>query len=100
MILYNTTYTLDKAKQHEWIYWIKQEYLPLAQETGLVVNTRLLKLLTDVGQEGVVFSVQLDFETAADYEAFLENHAPTLQQRLEFRFGVQLPAFSTLLEQL
>ncbi|GAB3568346.1 hypothetical protein GCM10027578_20860 [Spirosoma luteolum] len=100
MILYNTTYTLDKAKQHEWLYWMQQEYLPLVREGGLVVATRLLKLLTDVGQEGAVFSVQLDFETLKDYEVFLEKYASDLQQRMHFRFGGQLPAFSTLLEQI
>lgn len=100
MILYNTTYTFDTAIQHEWLYWMRREHIPAIMNTKLPVNNRLLRLVSDVGQQGVVVSVQLDFADMTDYEMFIETYAGLFDDRIQFRFGGKMASFSTILEEI
>lgn len=98
MIIYNTTYTLDAAIQHEWTYWVRTDYVPAILETGLVTASRVLRLLSDVGQQGIVCTVQLEFSDLSTYETFNADFADLFYGRMAFRFGTKLASFSTVLE--
>lgn len=100
MIIYNTTYTLDTAIQHEWTYWVRTDYVPAILETGLVTASRVLRLISDVGQQGVVHTVQLEFNDLSTYETFSTNFVDLFYGRMAFRFGTRLASFSTLLEEV
>lgn len=100
MILYNTTYTFDSASQHEWLYWMRSEHIPAVMNTGLPLNHRLLRLVSDVGQQGVVVSFQLDFASMADYQLFSDTYTDLLSDRMQFRFAGKLASFSTVLEEI
>ena len=100
MILYNTTYSVAQEAGPDWLRWIKTFYLPAVMATGLPVSHKLLRLLTELDNGGVTYSVQLDFATRSDYEAYLSQHADALQQRIQHRFTGQFVSFDTLLEEV
>lgn len=100
MIIYNTTYTLDALVQHEWIYWVRTEYFPAVLETRLVANSRLLRLISDVGQQGIVLTLQLEFTDLSTYETFSTDFADLFYGRMAFRFGTKIASFSTVLEEV
>jgi hypothetical protein len=100
MIIYNTTYTLDAAIQHEWTYWVRTDYLPAILETGLVTESRVLRLISDVGQQGVVHTIQLGFSNLSTYETFSTEFVDLFYGRMAFRFGTKLASFSTVLEEV
>ncbi|QKZ14422.1 DUF4286 family protein [Spirosoma sp. KUDC1026] len=100
MILYNTTYSLAAEVGPDWVSWMQKFYLPAVLATRLPVGHRMLRLLTEIDNGGLTYSVQLDFNDMTDYTSFLELHADTMQKRLQHRFGGQFVSFDTLLEEL
>lgn len=99
MILYNTTYSLAEEISADWLPWMKRFFLPAAMATELPVGHKILRLLTELDNGGTTFSVQLDFNTMADYAAYQQYHANGLRERLQHRFGNQFISFDTLLEE-
>lgn len=99
MILYNTTYSVAPEVAADWLRWMKLFYLPAATATELPIGHRILRLLTELDNGGMTYSVQLDFRTIEAYEAFQEFHADALRQRIQHRFGNQFVSFDTLLEE-
>ncbi len=100
MILYNTTYSLAPETGPDWLRWMKSFQLPAVMATGLPTGHKIRRLLTELGNGAVTYSVQLDFSTMADYEAYQAQHANTLQQRIQHRFGGQYVSFDTVLEEV
>ena len=100
MILYNTTYSITQEIGTDWLRWVKKFYVPAVLETGLPVGFRILRLLTELDNGGITYSVQLDFTAMEDYFTYQNRHAEALQQRLTHRFGNQFVSFDTLLEEV
>lgn len=98
MILYNTTYSVAIETGPDWLRWMKTFQMPAVMATGLPVSHKIRRLLTEIDNGGVTYSVQLDFHTLADYEAYQQHHADALQQRIHHRFGGQFVSFDTVLE--
>lgn len=100
MILYNTTYSIALEAGPDWLRWMKNFQLPAVMATGLPTGHKIRRLLTELDNGGVTYSVQLDFSTMADYEAYQQYHAVALQQRVQHRFGGQYVSFDTVLEEV
>lgn len=98
MILYNTTYSVAIEVGSDWLRWMKTFQIPAIMATGLPAGHKVRRLLTELDNGGVTYSVQLDFHTMDDYEAYQQHHAYALQQRIQHRFGGQFVSFDTLLE--
>lgn len=100
MILYNTTYSIAVETASDWLHWMKTVQLPATMNTGLPVGHKLLRLLTEIDNGGVTYSVQLDFGTMTDYEAYQAQHADDMERQIRYRFGGQYVSFDTLLEEV
>ncbi|GAB3940335.1 DUF4286 family protein [Spirosoma harenae] len=99
MILYNTTYSVASEVADDWLRWMKRFFLPAAMATELPTGHKILRLLTELDNGGVTYSVQLDFHSLEAYQTYLEIHADSLRQRIQHRFGNQFVSFDTLLEE-
>ena len=99
MILYNTTYSVALEAGPNWLNWMKTIHLPAVMDTGLLVGHKVLRLLTELDNGGVTYSVQLNFGTMADYEMYQAQHADAMQRQIQHRFGGQYVSFDTLLEE-
>jgi len=100
MILHNTTYSIASEAGPDWLHWMKNFQVRAIMATGFPVGHKILRLLTELDNGGVTYSVQLDFSTMADYEAYQQQHADAMQQRVQHRFGGQCVSFDTLLEEV
>lgn len=98
MILYNTTYSVADEIAPDWLRWMKVFYLPAVMATNLPTGHKVLRLLTELDNGGVTFSVQLDFRDMDDYLMYLSLHDAAMQQRIHHRFSNQFVSFNTLLE--
>lgn len=99
MILYNTTYSVAHEIADDWLRWMKLFFLPAAMATGLPVSHRTLRLLTELDNGGMTYSIQLDFDNRDTYNTYQDLHADTLRKRVQHRFGNQFISFDTLLEE-
>lgn len=100
MILYNTTYSVAVESGPDWLDWMKTVQLPAIMATNLPAGHKVLQLLTEIDNGGITYSVQLDFSTIADYEAYQAYHANALERQIQHRFGGQYVSFDTLLEEV
>lgn len=99
MILHNITFNVDKSVEQEWIAWMKREYVPAALATGLPVDAKMLRLLTEVNSEGVTYTFQCLFNAMEDYLTYQKLYAPRLQQTHHQRYLNQYVSFPTILEE-
>lgn len=100
MILYNTTYSVANESATDWLRWMKLFFIPAALATELPVDHKILRLLTELDNGGVTYSVQLNFPTMKSYSIYQETYADALRQRVQHRFGNQFVSFDTLLEEV
>lgn len=97
MLLYNITIILEEAAEGEWLTWMQDVHIPMVMNTGRFVSNRLLKVL-DSPNEGVTYCVQYVADNLKDYESYILEEAPALQEALEMRFKDRHVAFRTLME--
>lgn len=102
MILYNVTMNVDNTVHEEWIGWMKNEYIPSLMNTGLFVEYKFLRMISEVGEEqidtGTTYAVQYYLKNIEDFLNYIENFAPGLQQKILEKYGKQVLVFRTLLE--
>ncbi|MEZ4905029.1 MAG: DUF4286 family protein [Spirosomataceae bacterium] len=100
MILYSVTININRTVETDWLQWMKQVHIPEAIAAGLPLENKLLRLLTEIENEGTTFSCQYYFQTMEDYFTYEKIHSPALQQKHHERYQNQYVSFRTLLEVL
>lgn len=98
MILYNVTTNIDKAAEQDWLRWMKAEHIPDVLATGLPVEGKLLRLLTEVENGGATYTAQYFFNAMEDYLTYQKFYAPAMQRKVNERYANQYVSFRTLLE--
>ena len=98
MIIYNVTTNVDEKIHDEWVMWMKEKHLPDVMATGLPIGNRFLKLLTEIDNGGVTYSVQYFVADIEDYEVYQNQYSPALRADFDGRFKGQYVSFRTLLE--
>ena len=99
MIIYNVTLSVDKDVHEQWLHWMRQTHIPDVMATGLMLDSRLCRVL---GEEegGYTYAVQYTCADMATYERYRDEHAPRLQAETHKHYGGKFAAFRTLLEVL
>jgi hypothetical protein len=100
MILYNITVNISRMAEQEWMQWMKDVHIPEVMATGLPVAHKMLRLLTEVENEGTTYSIQFTFKTRDDYFAYESQHQASLQQKHHLRYKERYVSFQTLLEEV
>ncbi len=100
MIIYNTTFHIDKSVLDEAVDFLKLVYLPQASASGFLTNPLLRKILHETEDEGVNFSIQFHVKNIDTLNYWMENEGRALHQKLVTKFGNKVAGFSTLLEEI
>ncbi len=59
MIVYNVTCNVGSHMAEEWLIWMQQEHIPEVMQTGCFTDCKILKLLTEAGDnEGINYAIQ------------------------------------------
>jgi uncharacterized protein DUF4286 len=99
MIIYNVTLAVEEAILDEWIPWMINDHIPEVMATGKFVDWKMYKVLLE--KEGsITFSVQYFAENLTHVQLYLTQHAPELQAKHRDRFGSDVVAFRTVLEEI
>jgi Domain of unknown function (DUF4286) len=97
MIVYNVTVSIDADAHEEWLHWMKTEHIPDVMATGLFLDNRICRVLTDDPLE-FSFAIQYTCADMATYEIYKAVHAPVMQRKHSERYDGKFAAFRTLLE--
>ena len=100
MILYSVTVNIDRTIEQDWLQWMKTIHIPEIMATGLPLANKLLRLLTEIENEGTTYSCQYYFQTMEDYFTYQQLHSPELQQKHHDRYANKYVSFRTLLEEV
>ncbi len=99
MILYNVTVNVEDAIHDNWIKWMKETHIPDVMNTGMFVESKILKLLSKLpDEEGTTYAFQYFCNSLKDLENYQHNFAPKLQADHTKKFGNKVIAFRTILE--
>jgi hypothetical protein len=101
MIIYNVTCNIPESIEEEWVHWMKHVHIPEVIATEKFTGFKMLKLLTVVADnEGVNYAVQYFCSSLEDYNEYAEKYAPALKDKTFRKYGEQVLAFRTLLEEV
>ena len=100
MLLYNVTVNISRMAENEWLEWMRTVHIPEVMATGLPKANKILRLLTEVEDEGTTYSVQYSFSSMEDYITYQSDHQPGLQQKHHDRYKERYVSFRTLLEEV
>lgn len=99
MILFNITVNISQAAEKDWLRFMKEVHIPEIMASGLPLETKLLRLLTEIDNEGVTYTNQFIFRTMEDFLAYQTNYQAELQNKHHQKFNGQYVSFRTLLEE-
>jgi hypothetical protein len=98
MLLYNITTKVDNIISEEWLQWQREIHIPEIMATGLFYEYRIYRLLEQDDSEGKTYITQFFTGSKKDYEEYLLHFAPGLREKSFAKWGDQIVAFRTLLE--
>lgn len=98
MIIYNVTINIDADVHEDWLQWMKAEHIPEVMATGLFLENRFARVLSDEPTEGFTYAVQYTLDNIGDYEIYRTVYAPALQEQTQTRYKDKFVAFRTLLK--
>ncbi len=97
MIIYNVTINIDLDVETEWVNWMKDVHIPDVMSTGLFLESRMMRVLSD-DEGGNTYAIQYTAADMAHYESYQELHSTRLQAETKKIYGGKFAAFRTLLE--
>lgn len=98
MILYNTTFCLDVAAVDDWRRWMDDFFIPLVRKSGYFVTYKTMKLIQDSEDGSVNYCCQLFAKTMNDYQLFVIEYEPKVNESIQTTFGGQCLPFATMLQ--
>ena len=101
MIIYNVTCSMQRSLAEEWLEWMQQVHIPEVLATHCFKEAKIFKLLTTASDDpGINYAIQYRANTLEDYHNYRDNFAPGLIQKTVKKYGDQITAYRTLLEEV
>ncbi|MEO5572783.1 MAG: DUF4286 family protein [Bacteroidia bacterium] len=98
MIIYNVTVNIDNSVHDDWLEWMQRVHIQEVMLSGLFIENRIYKVLSDDGAGGTTYSIQYVCNSMKEYEQYRDIFAPALQALHSNRYKDKFVAFRTLLE--
>ena len=98
MIIYNVTINIDHSAHDEWLDWMKNVHIPDVMNTGMFIESKILRLIGDHDSGGTTYAIQYTCTDMAAYEKYRDEFGAGLQKDALDKFGDKFTAFRTLLE--
>ncbi|KAA0989959.1 DUF4286 family protein [Dyadobacter aurulentus] len=99
MIIYNITVNISYEAENEWLSYMKGIHIPEILATKLPLECKLLRLLTEIENEGATYTTQFTFRTMEDFLAYQTSFQADFQERHHSLFNGKYVSFRTLLEE-
>ncbi|MDH6535751.1 DUF4286 family protein [Parabacteroides sp. 52] len=100
MIVYNTTFHIDKEILEDCLFFLKKEYIPQASLSGFLHTPCLRRVIQAEEGEGESYSVQFHVKNVDTLQYWLEQEGNLLHKKLIARFGSKVVGFTTLLDEI
>ncbi len=98
MIIYNVTIKVDKTIAGQWLEWMLNEHLAEVMNTGCFTGNKVVRLLEVDDSEGPTYAIQYSAASKADYNRYIELHAPLMRQKSIDKWGSGFMAFRSVMQ--
>jgi hypothetical protein len=98
MFVYNITIKVDNEIEERWLKWQREVYTPEIMATNLFNDNKIFKLLEQDDADGSTYILQFFTDTKANYNRFINEHAPTLTKKVLEKWGERFIDFRTIMQ--
>ncbi|MBR2630070.1 MAG: DUF4286 family protein [Bacteroidaceae bacterium] len=98
MFIYNTTFQASIDDAQNLIIYLHEKYIPEAQQSGLMKNARMSRILSHRDEQSECFSVQFEAEEMSQIHQWYSSDGKRLNDELLELFNNQVVGFPTIME--
>ena len=98
MFIYNTTFQASIDDAQNLIIYLHEKYIPEAQQSGLMKNARMSRILSHRDEQSECFSVQFEAEEISQIHQWYSSDGKRLNDKLLELFNNQVVGFPTIME--
>lgn len=95
----NTTFHVEQSVEQEFIDWIRSDYISEAVTKALLHTPLFMRILTPM-EGGTGYAVQLQAQSKAHVEEWLEAFQPRLLSAMAQKWGKKVMFFTTVMEKV
>lgn len=100
IIIYNVTIKVEDRIANVWLQWLQNEHIPEVMQTGCFIHYKVVRLLEIDDSEGPTYAIQYTAKSKADYNRYIEIHAPLMRQKSIDKWGNGLIVFRSVMQVL
>lgn len=97
-IIYNVTVKVDATIADAWLQWLLKEHIADVLQTGCFTTYKVVRLLDIDDTEGPTFAIQYSADSKADYNRYIDIHAPLMRQKSFDKWGNRFVAFRSVMQ--
>jgi hypothetical protein len=98
MIIYNVTTFVQHNIHQSWVKWMQEKHIPEVMATGCFTKFQFVRVLETDETEGVTYAAQYFADSKANYNRYIEMHAPALRTDAQNTWGNQTIGFRSLMQ--
>ena len=98
MIIYNVTIKVEESIASAWLDWLLNELIPEMMSTGCFSSHKVVRLLEVDETEGPTYAIQYNADSKADYNRYIQLHAPGMRQKSFDKWGNSFIAFRSVMQ--
>lgn len=91
---------IDTSQESVWLFWMKETFMPLIEQTGLTLNCRLFCLQKLEEDHDNTFALQIEFASMVKMEQYNDLYKVKFDTLMIKRFGTAFTAFRTVLHEV
>lgn len=99
MLIYNTSFHVDSEHElSKFLTYMRDTYLPAIAQDGLMQNIRFVRLLTDIGDNLIGYSVMGEFADLQKLKKWTLDVGRPANAAFHREFGEKVLTFSTTMK--
>jgi hypothetical protein len=98
MIIYNTTFHIEEGIQDDFIEYIRQNVIPQATKSGLLISPRFSRIFGEHEDKGFSYALEFTTESIDKLEQWNKTESTAVTTPLIEKFKDKIVGFSTVMQ--
>lgn len=100
MIIYNTTFHVEKVIKEHFLLFLRDEYIPFVTKDRTLKSPRLTRVFSQNEYDGYSYALEFKVDDVDALETWQKLYAKEIQTMLYNKFNQQVLSFATLLQHI